>query len=77
MHGVVELVVGGRNLVSHDRWPQSCQGSLRYPAHLDCGQCGGVIGRGEVAYVVKGDEARTVYCSLACAKENGYVDPLP
>jgi hypothetical protein len=72
----VELVVTGRNLLSFDRWPQSCEGSLRYPSHLDCGQCEGVIGRGEVAYAVKGEEARTVYCSLSCAKENGYVDLL-
>lgn len=72
----VELVVAGRNLLSHDRWPQSCQGKLRYPARLDCRQCEGVIARGDVAYVVKGDEARTVYCSLPCAKENGYVDLL-
>lgn len=72
----VELVVTGRNLLNFDRWPQSCEGSLRYPSHLDCGQCEGVIGRGEVAYAVKDDEARTVYCSLSCAKENGYVDLL-
>jgi hypothetical protein len=43
---------------------------------VDCGQCEAVIGRGEVAYAVKDDEARTVYCSVSCAKENGYVDLL-
>ena len=64
----------GRNLLAHDRWPQSCQGRLRDPVHLDCGQCGTVIRRGESAYVVKGNQARFVYCSLACADLNGYVD---
>ena len=48
-------------------------GQSAYPAHLECGQCGTAIAKGEPAYVVKGDEARTVYCSLACADLNGYV----
>jgi hypothetical protein len=73
---VVELDVAGGNLVGSDRWLDSCPGRLRYPAHMECGECGGVIARREQVYVVKGDEARTVYCSLPCAQLNGYVDPL-
>ena len=75
MGDIAELALGDRNLRTLDQWPESCQGSLRYPRHLDCGECGGVITKGEVAYVVKGSEARTVYCSRNCAQLNGCVDP--
>ena len=71
----MELALGDRNLRTLDLWPESCQGSLRYPGHLDCGECGNVVAKGEVAYVVKGNRARTVYCSQNCAQLNGYVDP--
>lgn len=76
MADIVELAVVGRNLLSNDYWPECCQGSLRYPAHLDCGECGGVIVKGDATYAVKGDEARTVYCGRPCAQLNGYTDPL-
>ena len=76
MGDIAEVALGDRNLRTLDLWPESCQGSLRYPRHLDCGECGSVSTKGEVAYLVKGNEARIVYCSFNCARLNSYVDPL-
>lgn len=70
--GTVALEVAGQIVLGIDDWPQSCSGSLLYPALLTCGECDAMIGRGEVAYAVKGDDARVVYSSLSCAEQNGY-----